>query len=218
MNVLLIAVLSCLGQVAGADADMEALVARIRENLTRVDEMLFETSEAEDVATSLDDVVNKHTQVIRDLDELIKQMKYTPSASSSSSSSGQDPQSPSSQPPPRESDGSQQQEQQESGGEKPNSPQEQSPDGGQQDDQSKENPQAGSQETAEPRQEEGGPPPPDPTANFTREDVDKRWGLLPPKLQERLLNLHVDDLPEQYRAWLEAYIRRMHALESGPGR
>ncbi len=212
MNVLLVCAALCLGQVGGED-EMEALVERIRANLARVDELLLDTSEADEVATGIDDAVDTHVQVIRDLEDLIKMMKYTPSSSSSSSSSSDQPQSPSSQPPPRESDGDQQQEQQQ--GEQPQSPQEQSQDGSTQDEQAQENPQDGTRDAATPRQEQGGPPPPDPIGDFTREDTDQRWGLLPPKLQERLLNLHVDDVPERYRLWLEAYIRRMHALESG---
>jgi len=79
-------------------------------------------------------------------------------------------------------------------------------------------PQDGMGDLTEPRSEQAVPPPPDPIGSFTREDSDQRWGLLPPKLQERLLNLHVDDVPAQYRVWLEAYIRRLHSLESGAAR
>jgi len=215
MNVLLVCALMCLGQVGGGgEAEMEALVERIRANLERVDQLLLDTSEADEVASGIDDAVDTHVQVIRDLEDLIKMMKYTPSSSSSSSSSSDQPQSPSSQPPPRENDGDNQQQQQQQG-EQPQSPQEQSQDAGSQDEQSKQDPQDGTRDAASPRQDQGGPPPPDPIGDFTREDTDQRWGLLPPKLQERLLNLHVDDVPERYRLWLEAYIRRMHALESG---
>lgn len=227
MNVLLMMVLTCLGQVGGGGQDeMEALVERIRENLTRVDDMLLQSAEADDVATGIGQVVDTHVQVIRDLEELIKQMKYTPSSSSSSSSSGESPESPSSQPPPRENDGSQSP--QDGEGQQPQSPQEQenqeqqdgSQGGEEQQEQqeSQSEPQGGMADNSAPRSEEGGPPPPDTIGDFTREHSDQRWGLLPPKLQERLLNLHVDDVPEQYRVWLEAYIRRMHTLESGSGR
>ncbi|MDG2148358.1 MAG: hypothetical protein P8N09_02425 [Planctomycetota bacterium] len=218
MNTLLVMVLVCVGQVGGdsGQAEMEALVERIRENLVRVDELLLESADADDVASGIDGVVDSHIQVIRDLESLIKQMKYTPSSSRSSSSSGDESsQESSSQPPPRENDGSQKQP---DGEEQPKSPQEQSASESAQEQENEQGaqpkPQDGADEGEVPRSEQGGPPPPDPIGNFTREDSDQRWGLLPPKLQERLLNLHVDDLPEQYRIWLEAYIRRMHSLES----
>lgn len=218
MNTLLVMVLMCVGQVGGegGQAEMEALVERIRENLTRVDELLLESADADDVASGISNVVDSHIQVIRDLESLIKQMKYTPSSSrSSSSSSDESSQNSSGQPPPRESDGSQSQQDEE---EQPKSPQEQdaseSAEEQGQEQGAQPTPNDGMNEGEDPRSEQAGPPPPDPIGNFTREDSDQRWGLLPPKLQERLLNLHVDDLPEQYRVWLEAYIRRMRSLES----
>ena len=29
------------------------------------------------------------------------------------------------------------------------------------------------------------------------------------------MNLHVDDMPERYRVWMDAYIRKLNALEQG---
>ena len=44
-------------------------------------------------------------------------------------------------------------------------------------------------------------------------NTDGRWGVLPPKLQERLMNLHVDDIPDRYRLWLEAYVHELQRLD-----
>jgi hypothetical protein len=41
--------------------------------------------------------------------------------------------------------------------------------------------------------------------------------VLPPKLQERLMNLHVDDVPERYRTWLEAYVRELNRRDTATG-
>ena len=73
-------------------------------------------------------------------------------------------------------------------------------------------PQPGAQSTAQ-------QPPPAATGDFLRRDTDARWGVLPPKLQERLLNLHVDAIPERYRTWLAAYVRelqRRDGVAAGP--
>ena len=61
--------------------------------------------------------------------------------------------------------------------------------------------------------------PPAATGDFLRRDTDARWGVLPPKLQERLMNLHVDAIPERYRTWLAAYVRelqRRDGVAAGP--
>jgi hypothetical protein len=73
-------------------------------------------------------------------------------------------------------------------------------------------PQPGAQSAAQ-------QPPPAATGDFLRRDTDARWGVLPPKLQERLLNLHVDAIPERYRTWLAAYVRelqRRDGVAAGP--
>jgi hypothetical protein len=60
-------------------------------------------------------------------------------------------------------------------------------------------------------------PPPEALADFLQADTDGRWGVLPPKMQERLMNLHLDGVPERYRAWLDAYVRELRLRETGAG-
>jgi len=224
MNILIALLLALPLQVDG-DTEMsdEALVKRIRETLVRIDEALLESSEASDARAGLAAVRERHLQVIRDLETLIKNQKYRPGGSGGGGGESSDsPSGPSSgESQARPSDGS--------GAPQPGEEDAQAPDTGESESSSgseREQEQSASQ-GAEPQgagaddtdpgsnSAGAGPPPPDTISPVTRQDVDERWGLLPPKLQERLMNLHVDDVPERYRAWLEAYIRSMNALEQG---
>lgn len=208
---------------AQATDPQQELVERIRKSLRRIDEALLETVDGDDdqVGGSLADVRSRHQDVIRDLEELIKLARYRQSKSSSSSSSSSSGEGSSGAPQqqPRESDGSQSPDPRD-GGSDPSDPggSEQRPDEQQPDEQpagSRPEDGAGAEQDAG-ENRAGATVPPDRIEPFTREDTDGRWGLLPPKLQERLTNLHVDDVPERYRTWLEAYIRTMHQLEQQP--
>lgn len=204
------------------DADVaNALVERIQENLLRIDETLFSTIDAEDPAGALESVRQTHMEVIRDLEELIKQAKYQPSGSGGSGG-GDSSESPPEQQSgensdPRESDGAGSPE---PGDEEAPAPPGSREEGGQQPGADSEGQDPGDQlDDSEPaRNREGGPPPEEERDDPIREDSDARWGLLPPKLQERLMNLHVDDVPARYRDWLAAYIRAMQRLEEKDGR
>lgn len=223
ITLLMTALLCAPLQLAEDGEGAEAIVQRIRETQRLIDDTLIEAADADrgGFAALLAEVRLRHIDVIRDLEELIKQAKYSQSPQSNSGGGESDSESQGSPSPDasesssRESDGSSAPEPSEQGAEAPEpggtEGQEQpaggaeQPAGGEPDD------GAGSNEQA------GGPPPPDPTKPVTRQDTDDRWGLLPPKLQERLMNLHVDDVPERYRSWLEAYVRSMHALEQRDG-
>jgi len=221
---LLIALLLALPLQLDGDTEMsdEALVQRIRETLVRVDEALLESSEATDARASLAAVRERHLQVIRDLETLIKNQKYRPGGSGGGGGESSDsPSGPSSgDSQARPSDGSGAPQPGEENSQAPDTGESESPSGSESEEQQNASegakPQGGGADDSEPgRNSEGaGPPPPDSIAPVTRQDVDERWGLLPPKLQERLMNLHVDDVPERYRGWMEAYVRSMHALEN----
>jgi hypothetical protein len=221
MSVLPELLIACLGLLASpAPQDgcgAEALVERIKVQLGEVDRALQEAADAEAVAGQLADARKAHLDVIRDIESLIKQIKYQRSRQSGAGgssppppkggSSGQD-----SKPPPRENDASGAPEPQpgqpEPGGTPPSGQDEQPQPGGEQ-------PKGGRPDRDTPRQGDGSNPPPPETSRYTREDLDARWGLLPPKMQERLMNLHVDDVPERYREWMDAYIRELNRLEQG---
>ena len=52
----------------------------------------------------------------------------------------------------------------------------------------------------------------DPTAPGT--DAD-RWGDLPPRAQEIFRNQGRDDVPVQYRDWIDSYYRRLNSPTAG---
>ncbi len=212
----------------GGESDLaKELVERIRKSLGEVNEALLDAADAdaEMVKGEFDRALISHRKAIRDIEELINQIKYQQSTSSSSSGGGQQQQqqqSPSqSESEARESDGQNAPQPNQSSGSQQQDQQAQGSESGQQDQQT----QDGSSSNEEQRdglsdadgsqQDANGPPPEDPTAPFSRTDTDGRWGLLPPKLQERLMNLHVNDVPSRYRRHLDAYIRALNAQADG---
>jgi len=220
VNALILVSILVLGQVhqpPSEDEETSALMQRIQENLARIDETLLSTIETVDPASTLESVRQTHMDVIRDLEELINQAKYRPSNRNSGGGGGGQSQPPPRQQPesesnPRESDGSNAPKPGEE--EPPGSPQGREGRQEQPRPQGSE-PQDGDQlDDSDPaRNNMGGPPPEEELGDPIREDSDARWGLLPPKLQERLMNLHVDDVPSRYRDWLTAYIRALQRLE-----
>lgn len=206
------------GKPGGDDAQVEALIQRVQEQLAAVDEALHTAADEDRATAQLNAARQAHLSVIRDIEELIKQFKYTESQSQSSSGGGggkSDPSqsqgAPQPKPEERESDG-QQHADPKSGAQPPKAESQSA--------EEKSGQPQGGEPNSQPASQQPGdqlPPPPD-AGRFERQDTDARWGLLPPKVQERLMNLHVDDLPERYRTWMDAYIRQLNRLEQGGGR
>ena len=173
----------------------EILVGRVREQLEVVNDALDDAMQADVVTDQLGRALDGHRQIIRSLEALISQVRYSTSGSSPSRD-----QPTQNQGHERESDGSQapRPDEQQPGPDDTQGELPRSPDGGQ----PREGPADGTLS-------------PDATEVFTRDDWDDRWGLLPPKLQERLMNLHVQNIPERYRRRLEAYIHALQAEEDG---
>ncbi len=210
----------------GAPDGAELLVKRITDELKQVDAALARASEAETVAGDVSAAKASHVSVIRDIEALIKQVKYQKSQNSSGGGGGESSsqgEGLSGKPESRPSDGSSAPKpsggkSQEQGGQ---APKDGTKDGAQGERKDGKQPLGSAQPDAGPggNEQTGKLPPPDAVDRFTRTDTDARWGVLPPKLQERLMNLHVDDVPERYRVWLEAYIRALNAREQeGSGR
>jgi hypothetical protein len=191
----------------------EVLIGRIKEQLAAVDAALTNAAETESAAEEVAAAKRSHLSVIRDIEALIRQVKYQQSNSSSSGGKG-DSSSGSSQgmsgkPQSQPSDGSSAPKPQGATG-KDAQKQPEEPPGGEQPEGTTPT-GAESPDRGPGTNEQGSQVPPDETGRFTRTDTDARWGVLPPKLQERLMNLQIEDVPERYRTWLEAYI---HALNS----
>jgi hypothetical protein len=193
---------------AGAGDDLAAkLVARIQQDLGEVDKQLEQAADQSDPAAQVKAARDAHVRAIADLEELIKQVKYRRGGGGggggggSSSSDGK-----SSKPQQQKADDRSQ-------ADKAASPQEQQQPGAQPKGQTK--PQDGKPDASKGQARDAATPPPaDPTGNYLRQDTDARWGVLPPKMQERLMNLHVDDVPERYRTWLEAYVRELNRRDT----
>jgi hypothetical protein len=192
---------------AGGDAAAK-LVERIQQDLGEVDKQLEQAADQQDPVAQIKAARDAHVRAISDLEELIKQVKYRKGGggggggSSGKSSDGQSK----GKPQPRGSDSRQQAEQAASPQEAKGQPQ---PAGAK--------PVSGRPTDASQAPVDGQQPPPQPVGDYLRQDTDARWGVLPPKLQERLMNLHTDDVPERYRAWLEAYVRELNRRDTATG-
>lgn len=222
MTTLMAMIMACALQFEdmGAQSDIEQLAQRIRQTLEEVDGALLDAAEADAITDEVARARRLHLDAIRDIEKLIEQLEYqfsNPPPNSSGGGGGQSSQQPQQQPSrPQQSDGSRSR-----GEQTPDQQPHQQGEGDPQDEQQGEQQSEGEQPTdgdprgASPdnRQQEGGPPPPDEVLPYTRDDTDGRWGLLPPKVQEQLNNLHVDDVPDRYRGWLDAYIKAMRKLE-----
>ncbi|MEW6742559.1 MAG: hypothetical protein AB1486_07355 [Planctomycetota bacterium] len=133
------------------------------------------------------------SQVINDLDELVKKAKYCQGRSQQSSSSDSQQQQSGEQARREKSSDPQELQRQESPAE------------------SREKPQDGREDSQPPQREETTDLPPSAEKGvFERADVSERWGILPPKEKEDLINADVSKLPERYRRWLDAYYRRVN--------
>lgn len=67
------------------------------------------------------------------------------------------------------------------------------------------NPPAGQNRPSQPRLDEAGPP------VGSSDDAD-RWGALPERVQQVFKNQITDDLPLQYRDWIDSYYRRLNKV------
>jgi hypothetical protein len=214
MSVLMLFACLSFGQIEGvqAESDKQALITRIKESLTRIDEALMEAAEVDAVSDELSRVKQSHLDAIRDIEELINQLEYqfvNPQGGGSGGGGGGSDggEGSESESQPRGADARNQQRSPGSSGGTEEQPAGNDPTG---EEQPTDGQPAGQPES---HQQLGNTVPPDATDTFSREDTDGRWGLLPPKVQEQLNNMHVDDVPERYRSWLDAYIKAMRRLE-----
>ncbi len=203
--VLIVAGFGTIDRAVAQDQDraakVEEIINRIKETMKKVDESLFTAGSSrtgrgeegkDEVKKILEKTRQDHRQIIRDIDELIRNVEYQMSQSSSS-------------PDRRKNKPKEQQK-----------PREENP----QDSDLKKNPSAKEQEKTpkdgkpnadKPKQEDAQNrrPEQDPE-RVDHRDTSGRWGLLPPKVQEEILNSNVEDFPQKYRKWLEEYYRTVN--------
>jgi hypothetical protein len=183
----------------GMDEDAQRLaelVEQIKEGMKAVDDKLLEAGSDRaaragegEVGRILDETRRMHARIIRDIEELIRSIKYAPPTSSSSSGE----QRPQEKNQPRS-------EEPRDGDLQKNPMKPEDMEGA---------PKDGGASQDPPKQEQARTPPPGTDPEDARHrDTSGRWGLLPPKVQEEILNSNVDDFPAKYRKWLEEYYRR----------
>ena len=186
----------------------EELVRKIREGMKEIDENLLGAT-ARDVPEKLKDNIRyieellndtrgRSQQVIKDLEELIKNVKYQ----KSNSGGGQRRQPRQSDPNSQDEENRPRSEQQSDQLERNQANQQQS---GQED-----KPEDGAPDDQPGLQKEGDPPPPKNPEEVDRVDLSGRWGVLPPKIQKDILNFNIENFPQKYRKWLEEYYRRIN--------
>lgn len=191
-------------QVQGEDA--AELVRRIQESMEKIDENLLGASASgarENLEESisnleklLEDTQDRSSQVVRDLDTLIRSIKYQ---QCSSGGGGKPPPQPDSSEQPenqprseQEDEGLQKNKQSQEEADKEEQPDDSRPQEGRGQQDARENPE--------------GPPP----EQVDHPDLSGRWGVLPPKIQQDILNFNIEAFPEKYRKWLESYYKRIN--------
>lgn len=190
--------------------EAEELVQRIHEGMKKVDENLMdakargvsETIEENirNIEKLLEDTRKQSDQVISDLDELIKSIKYQQCNSGGSGS-----------PPPPDLSNSEKQpenqprsEQEDQGLQKHDTPQDK-------DSEKDEKPGEARPEDSPGAKNQGKTPPSGKDSEKADHvDVSGRWGVLPPKIQNDILNFNIESFPEKYRKWLEEYYKRIN--------
>jgi hypothetical protein len=196
------------GTPMGPDNEAAKLVERIQESMKKIDENLMDASASgvkenleeniRNIEKLLNETQNMSSSVIQDLDQLIKSIKYKKCGSGSG------------QPPPKPQ-GSQQQdnkpreEQQDDSLKQNQQPENQNRDGQEQD-----RPEDGRPQDDRGNQQAKDDPPPTDPERAGHADVSGRWGVLPPKIQNDILNFNIEEFPQKYRKWLEEYYKRVN--------
>ena len=199
----------------GPGGEAEALIERIREGMKKEDENLLAASargvsrkmkaNARYLEELLHETRSDANRVIRDLDTLIKSVKYRKQQSGNSGQCSQPPQGggggTSTENRPRtEKQDQGLQKKPDSGGKKNEKDKE---GGGKKD-------EGSAPRDRQPGKDKGGKPPAKKSEKVRRSDLSGRWGVLPPKIQKEILNFNIENFPEKYRKWLEEYYRRVN--------
>ncbi len=189
------------------------LIAKIRQEMARIDELLLEVGRAapaaareaiaetvSDIDKLLEDVRGRQVKVVESIEELIRLAKVSQCNNPSSgegggSGSGSGGGERGKDPEPQELKQQGQPEQPKPAEELP------------------EDPHAADRDPEEANSK--GELPPAETGKFEREDVSGRWGVLPPKIAEMFQNLSPDQFPPRYRKLIEDYFKKANTRK-GP--
>lgn len=192
-----IVVLGALAGLAHAQMDPEAekirkLVVKIQKQMKEVDQLLLRSDRPAEAASKIDETIKniqdllksteaKQSEVIKGIEELVRLAKYKKSQ-----------QSQSKQNQPKPDDQKSEEEQR-----RPKDPEPEELQRQQQ------------QETGGEQKQATQPPPRGEKGQFQRQSLSDRWGVLPMKEQEDLINAMSSRIPERYRRWIEEYYRRV---------
>lgn len=189
----------------------EELVRQIKEGMQKIDDNLL-NAQTEGVGESLEenirniekllnDTRQQSNQVIQNLDELIKSIKYQQCGSGGGSD----------QPPPPQQQNNEKQDNKPRSEQEDQELQKHNDDSKSNEPQDDGKPEDGNPDDAPGSKSKSDTPPPDSgSENADLPDVSGRWGVLPPKLQNDILNFNIESFPEKYRKWLEEYYKRIN--------
>jgi hypothetical protein len=202
------------GMEAGAQKMLE-LFAKVELKLREIDVLLFDASAGETklapveeagIGDLLQNALERGREVQAGIDEILELARQQrPSPSQSSGSQQQQQQQPGQSPldQKRNQDGGQREQ-------TPTKPQEQPGDeqqqGGQPDD-------PGPDPDADTGNSPAGDPPQSETERVGVPSATERWGTLPVHVREIFRVEGADDLPPQYRDWIDGYYRRLAKIQ-----
>jgi outer membrane biosynthesis protein TonB len=196
------------GQIDPDAEKIRKLVVKIQKEMKEIDQLLLRADQPAEASKKIDETIKniedllraaekRQSSVVKEIEELVRLAKYQKSQQTSS------PQSNSSRKPEQQQEEEQQKRSKE---QKPGELQKQEQ--RQQDEPTKpERSEDASESQQKPARR---PPPAGEKEQFQRQDVSDRWGILPPKEAEDLINALSGRIPERYRRWIEEYYRRVN--------
>lgn len=185
---------------------IQQLVGKIQKEMREIDQLLLRADQPQEAAKKIDETIkniqdllkaadSRQSSVVKNLDALVKLAKYQKSQQQSASR-------PPEQGKPK---GEEEQQQQRPKDKQPDDLQKQP------EQQQQEQPKGGKDDSAEAQQKPANQPPPTgDKSQYKRSDLSDRWGVLPPKDQEDLINALNGRWPERYRRWIDEYFRRVN--------
>ena len=200
--------------------DPTELMRQIKRNLQKIEDELNRIrtapsgSDAGAREKDIETLKRRQDQVVKDIDEIIKQMKQQSGGGSSDESppppdskSKEDSQS-GQKPKSRDRNKSQQdQGKQPQGGKKPQ--------GGQKKDgETGKKPQGGKEDNSQPNSgkpenQKGSQPPQDPRRRLQQVDVNEVWGILPPEIRQKLIDRNFGEFTPEYEDEVREYIKKV---------
>ncbi len=200
----------------GGAADPAELMRQIRRNMSRIEEEFSKLGPAstergeqvrKDIERLLEGLQKRQGQVVKDIDDVIKQLKKSDSSSSSGGGGGK-------------SDSQQNQKNSQARDRnKPQKPQDGKQKGQKKDQQGKEQKDGGKEDNSQKERDAGKntntkqPPPPARLEKVAHPDLNEIWGNLPKELRQKLVDRNFDDFTPEYENEVQEYFRRTNVVK-----